>query len=229
MFTIKLADVVIGIDNRYSFVERLCRGYVCESDDVAFAVSVTDAEIAKEQSLGDFPEGYCESICIYRKICERITAHGVFLMHASIIEADGYAYAFSAPSGTGKSTHAAFWRSVLGAQIINDDKPAVRRIKGEFCACGTPFSGKTAQSRAVCVPFGAVVFVTRGETVAVRRLSTDEALYALLSQTLRPTTASSYTQLLDLVSSFLDTVPVYEASVTLDPSCAQQVKEAIGL
>ncbi len=150
-----------------------------------------------------------------------------FLLHASAVELNGEAFAFSAPSGTGKSTHARYWRSELSAQIINDDKPAIRRIDDRFCACGTPFSGKHDDSRNVCVPLKAIVFLRRAEQVQVRRLSMREALYALLNQTVRPNNVSDYDRLLSLLEDMLSLVDVFEAGVPNRPNAAREVYRAV--
>ena len=152
-----------------------------------------------------------------------------FLLHASAVEYNGVAVAFSAPSGTGKSTHSSYWRNKLGARIINDDKPALRRIHGTVCACGTPFSGKCDLSRNVCVPLRAIVFLARAENVCVRRLSTEEALYRILSQTIRPRDEMQYVRLLGLLDELLKQAEVYEAGVPNDPQSALSVKRAIGM
>ncbi len=66
------------------------------------------------------------------------------LLHSSCVVVDGVAYAFSADSGTGKSTHTQLWLKRFGkrAHMLNDDKPALRIIDGKPYACGTPWSGK---------------------------------------------------------------------------------------
>lgn len=66
---------------------------------------------------------------------------GGLMVHSSCVVVDGRAYLFSAPSGTGKSTHTALWLKKLGdrAFILNDDKPAVRYEDGTFYAYGTPW------------------------------------------------------------------------------------------
>lgn len=77
--------------------------------------------------------------------CEYLSSGGSFynqllkfdgmLLHSSAVVMDGYAYLFSAPCGTGKSTHTALWRKVFGedrARILNDDKPALRFEDGRF-------------------------------------------------------------------------------------------------
>ena len=152
-----------------------------------------------------------------------------FLLHSSTVEYNGKAVAFSASSGVGKSTHSAYWRSELGAKIINDDKPAIRLIDDVLYACGTPFSGKEALSRNVCVPLCAIVFLTRSSETSVRRLNAEESLYRLLSQTLRPSDMQQYDRLLQLLERVLTMITIYEASVPNDPHSALDVKTAIGL
>ena len=82
MITISLAGIRVGIDNRFSYIERQCADFRCDGEPIDFTVSVTPEEILEEQKFGAFPDGYCESICLYRHICEKMPSYGVFLMHA---------------------------------------------------------------------------------------------------------------------------------------------------
>ena len=108
MFRIKLAGIPIGIYNRYAYVRRLCSGYET-AETPAFTVRATNAEILAEQDGGPFAPGYCEGLCLYRKICHQLSRYDAFLMHASAVAVDGEAYVFAAPSGTGKTTHTRLW------------------------------------------------------------------------------------------------------------------------
>ena len=66
------------------------------------------------------------------------------LLHSSCVVYEDKAYLFSAPCGTGKSTHTQIWlKRFPGAYILNDDKPAIRIMEDGVYAFGTPFSGKT--------------------------------------------------------------------------------------
>ena len=175
---------------------------------------------------GDELEEYAETaVSFYRQLLD----HDGFLLHSSAVEYNGKAVAFSASSGVGKSTHSSYWRRELGAQIVNDDKPAIRFFDGVPCACGTPFSGKAALSRNVCVPLYSIVFLKRSPETVVRRLTGEEAVYQLLSQTLRPSEVRQYDRLLQLLDRILQLIPVYEAGVPNDPASASEVKSAIGL
>lgn len=47
----------------------------------------------------------CEYSCAGAEFYMKLLKHQGFMIHASAVEKEGKAYLFSAPSGTGKSTH----------------------------------------------------------------------------------------------------------------------------
>ncbi len=49
MFRIRLANLVIGMENKYEYVHWLCRDYETDVGTPDFCVSATEQEIAKEQ------------------------------------------------------------------------------------------------------------------------------------------------------------------------------------
>ena len=116
---LRTADINVEICHRYPYLERLCRDYRADFEHADLTVNVTDREIAREQKnypAGSEPtSGYAEAVCAYRRICLELPRFDAFLLHAAVVEHQGCAYAFAAPSGTGKSTHAALWQSVFGA------------------------------------------------------------------------------------------------------------------
>ena len=222
MFFINLAGIQVGIDNRYPFIERQCRNFLCDGADVAFTVSVTGDEILEEQRFGEFSDGYCESICMYRHICEHMPAYGVFLMHASVIEVDGYAYAFSAPSGTGKSTHTALWlKNIPHARVLNGDKPLLRvEEDGSVTAFGTPWNGKENWGKNISAPLRAVCFLERGLTNTIRRASEEETVMRLAQQLYLRGDRSVVNQSLLLMDTFVRSVPFYVLACNISDEAA---------
>lgn len=150
MFCIQIAEVLIAIKNRYAFTERLCADYIVDTspDDCDISIAATPEEIAAENDeKGSFSPAYCESLALYRKICTRMLDFNAFLFHAAIISYAGRGFAFTAKSGTGKSTHIAQWVRALGERVtvVNGDKPILRWQNGEVAEPpdGTP-SGESA-------------------------------------------------------------------------------------
>ncbi len=143
-----------------------------------------------------------------------------FMLHSSAVAVDGRAYLFSAPSGTGKSTHTSLWRELFGerAQIINDDKPALRIVGGEVIAYGTPWSGKSDLNINVGVPVQGICVLERSIENYIVPLEEDRAIFSILDQTIRPTSPKLMEMLLTLVDRVISTVPVWHmgCNVSLD-------------
>lgn len=136
MFCVQIAEVLVAIENRYAFTERLCADYIVDvlPDKCNFSVSATPEEIAAENSDdGTFSPAYCESLALYRKICTHMLDYDAFLLHAAVVSYAGRGFAFAAKSGTGKSTHVAQWMRALGddVTVVNGDKPILRWRSGE--------------------------------------------------------------------------------------------------
>ena len=222
MFVIELAGIRIRIENRYPFIERQCRGFVCEGEDAVFSVSVTNDEILEEQKHGEFSDGYCESICMYRHICEKLPQYNIFLMHSSVIEVDGYAYAFTAKSGVGKSTHTALWlKNVPHARVLNGDKPLYRLEEdGSLTAFGTPWNGKENWGENISAPLAAICFIERGAENSIRPAEEDDVVNRLMHQLyLRGSRVSVNCQLM-LMDALVRAVPYYVLACNISDEAA---------
>lgn len=227
----RIADLAIEIKARYDFVVRQCSGYLApEGTTPDFTVEVSDA--ALDASYAQAPEmglPYHESLCVYREICKKMLAYGGFLLHAAVIEVDGRAFAFSAPSGTGKSTHIALWRRVLGerVQIINGDKPILRYQDGRFIAYGTPWCGKEGWQRNASAPLTAICFLERSVENRIRRMNSSEAIDHIFHQLLRPKAAAEMEATLSLADSLLREVPIYLLGCNISEDAARLAYETL--
>lgn len=239
MFCVKLAEVLVAIENRYAFTERLCADYIVDvlPDECSFSVSATPEEIAAENSdEGTFSPAYCESLAIYRKICTRMLDFDAFLFHAAVISYERRGFAFAAKSGTGKSTHIAQWMRALGddVTVVNGDKPILRWRDGEgvaeardlrpgaFIAYGTPYCGKESWGQNTSVPLHAVCFIERcepGESDRLSRLEDDGEIVArLMNQILLPKDPVLAVHQLDLLDRLVTGVPFYVLRCTPTPA-----------
>ena len=132
-----------------------------------------------------------------------------FQLHSSAVMLDGKAYLFSAPSGTGKSTHTEKWCRLFGAKLLNDDKPVLRLQEDRWIAYGTPWSGKHDLSTPTGIPLGGIAFLQRAEENRIRRLDAQEAVSLIISQTMRYLNAQQMTLQLALLDKLLQQVPVW--------------------
>lgn len=140
----------------------------------------------------------------------QLLRHDGMMLHASAVVVDGYAYLFSGPCGMGKSTHAAMYKKAFpDATIINDDKPALRRIDGTWYAFGTPWCGKDGINVNTSAPLAGICFLRRGDTL-LRRITALEAIPQFLKQTGGRNNAQNAQLLMGFLDDLLRKVPVFE-------------------
>ena len=194
MIVIKIADLPIGIDNRFSHIETLASEYLTDQSPV-FTVSVTDSEIEEERTISgtSYGDGYYESIVAYRKIAEVLPDYDAFVFHGSVISMGEKAYVITANSGVGKTTHTRLWLDVFSEQadILNGDKPIIRLIDGKPFACGTPWKGKEAYGKNAMLVVGGIAFLSRSETNKAEIISPAEAATRFMSQIYLPKKSKS--------------------------------------
>ncbi len=158
---------------------------------------------------------------------QELLKHEGFQLHASAVALDGRAYLFSAPSGTGKSTHTQRWCRMFGARYINDDKPALRCVQGQWMVYGTPWSGKHDLSSPEGVPLGAIAFLERGEENRISLERPEDAVPLLFSQCVRSLSADRMERQLALTDRLLGQIPFYHFWSRDDDESALCSKEAM--
>lgn len=230
METFDIAKLKVQFDARGELLHARTRAYLCAPTDTPDMV-LRLPESFFEQKHKAFPQltlDECRYVWTGEAFYARLLQFSGLLMHASCVEKDGFAYLFSAKSGTGKSTHTALWlKAFEGCRILNDDKPAVRKIDGTFCACGTPFSGKFDISANVQAPIRALVFLERGAENAIKPIPAARAIPLFLSQTLRPPQKEKMAQMLDLLGELLERVPTFLLTCNMDISAAHTAFDGI--
>ncbi|MDD7771267.1 MAG: hypothetical protein PT958_00655 [Firmicutes bacterium] len=221
MLTIDVAGLHIGIDNRYPYLERQCRDYL-GSKTPDFTVSATEAQLDEELRFGAHSRGYLESICVYREIARRLPDYGAFVMHAAVVEKDGVAYAFTAPSGTGKTTHLRLWLEQFPQAVtLNGDKPILRRMSRGFCACGTPWTGREKLGCNRIAPLGGICFLHRGEENKIRPVQGGQMLQEMMRQVYLPHQEELIDRLFPLLDELMTTVPLFTMECNMEPQAAQ--------
>lgn len=227
MFKYKIADVVFTAELNYEYVKRVCKDYEYDGDEEpAFHAAITQADIDFEKSKSEdvFPDPYFESLALFRKLCNyALKEVDGIIFHSSAIMVDGKAYLFTAPSGTGKSTHARLWREMLGdrAVMINDDKPIIRYIDGKFYVYGTPWNGKHGLGTNARAEIKAICKIYQAKENVIKKATAGEMLMTVLNQTLRPEDESDMDKLLTLIDKMLRQVGIYVLGCNISKEAAE--------
>lgn len=230
METFDIAKLKVQMDARGELLYARTRAYLCEPTDTPdMVLNLPEAFFkAKHEAFPQLTLDECRYVWTGEAFYAKLLRFSGLLMHASCVEKDGFAYLFSAKSGTGKSTHTNLWRKAFpDCRILNDDKPAVRKIDGTFCACGTPFSGKFDISVNAQSPVRALVFLERGAQNSIQPIPAAKAIPLFLSQTLRPPKKEDMAQMLDLLGDLLENVPAFLLTCNMDISAAHTAYDGI--
>jgi hypothetical protein len=116
------------------------------------------------------------------KAYDILLERNAFTLHASLVEREGRALLFSAPSGTGKSTQAHFWRDERGCRIINEDRVILFKERDTFFATGCWAMGSAAYTDSVILPVDAVVLLSQGPENVAKPLPPSEFLRRTIPQ-----------------------------------------------
>lgn len=145
------------------------------------------------------------------------------LIHASTVLYNGYGYAFTAKSGTGKSTHTGLWiKHIPGSELMNDDNPIIRVIGDKSFIYGSPWSGKTPCYRQVKAPLGALTRIDRALQNSVEKLHPIEAFASLLpSCSNMKWDKEIFNGICDTVTKVVESTPVYTLHCLPDKEAAE--------
>lgn len=208
---ILLSGLKIKIEHKYDFMTSFCKKYIADFDTADIYASAEENAVLKEkEAVPAAPIEVCESLCIYRDIAEQLPEYNRFVFHGAAIEYGENAYLFTAPSGTGKTTHINLWRQYLGdrVKIINGDKPIIN-VADSPMVYGTPWAGKEGLHRNASAPLKAICILKQGKTNSIKMLNTNDAINHLMRQVYLPKNAMALSKTLQLLGDMLQKAQVY--------------------
>lgn len=214
-FCMRVADLAVRVSPLHAMVGCLCKDYVVDAPlAVDFEIGATQADIDFERDMATegtaWTDAYLETLAVQRAIANRLPERHRLLVHGAVIEFERRAYLFTAPSGTGKSTHIRLWRQYLGdaVRVINGDKPFVRIPdcrEEPPVVYGTPWAGKEGWQCNSSAPLAGIVLLSRSEPGAssIRLASAALNIDKIMRQVYFPPDAGAAALTLDLLDAML--------------------------
>lgn len=230
----QIAGIKYEIEYKYPYIEKKFKDYLIEkvekSDDV-YQISYTDEDFERwmNEDLNIKEPAYIEFSCIMEKIASDLPNHDMLLMHGATIEYNGKAYVFTAPSGTGKSTHIKLWREHLGDKInvINGDKPEVSFKDGKVYMHGAPWCGKEGWQINTSAPLAGVCLVERGEENKIEQIHPGENIEFFITQLYLVDEPGYLVKVVDLFKKMAEAVPFYRLQCDISKEAAKCSFEAM--
>ena len=214
---------------RHGFID--CKNYMAHFNEPDFIVSASNEEILKraisiignerlkELSPFDIELGDIESMIVHQKIADKMLQYNVILMHGAAIAVNNKCFIFTAPSGTGKTTHILNWLKLYPDTIIvNGDKPLIDLDKK--IVYGTPWSGKEKMNTNCSVPLTGIVKLERGTENSLTKVEFKHMLPTLLQQSYLPDDVTLYHKAIRLIGECND-IPCYNLICNMDVDSAK--------
>ena len=230
-FIVGLADKYIEINSVYDALRNFFKDYLVTDVTPDFSVSLNQEDISAEQEVtseNQFSPTYLETLALLRKLAEILPSHNRILMHGASISYNEHAYLFTAPSGTGKSTHIRLWKKYLGddVKIVNGDKPFIS-LEDEPVIYGSPWAGKENWHRNCKMPLKGICFVQRGTTNSIRRIEASDCLSLLFKQVYLPADTLAAGITLELAEMIITKVPLYVLTCDMSEDAVRCSFEAL--
>ncbi|MBR4961095.1 MAG: hypothetical protein IKY52_09380 [Clostridia bacterium] len=174
-FEVEYPDTANENDNCAAFLSGEMPDYriqLCIRDDISPGNSCVQTGNVITKFMKSIPDTGINtaSVLAGSKAAFLFLNHDAFILHASYIVHNGQAILFTAPSGTGKSTQADYWKDERGAEIINGDRVLVTRRNGQFYANGIYASGTSGICKNHTAPIRAIVLLEQGESNTVNAI-----------------------------------------------------------
>ena len=233
-FVMEIAGVAIGVQPLFQSTREYCKPFLTHREP-EFFVNMPEEDLAYEQILLDqeaveqglkfrkFPEPFLERSIIQRRVADDLVGRNILMLHGSTVAVDGFAYLFTAPCGTGKSTHTRLWRELFGqrAVMVNDDKPFLQMTSNGVLAYGSPWSGKHGLSSNLCVPLRGICSLHRGKENAIQPADAGSLMELLRREAHIPADEALEQKAYALVEQVARSVPLWTMSCNKELAAAQ--------
>jgi hypothetical protein len=234
----QIADVAISVQPMFETTMEYCRSYLSEKEP-EFCLQIRPEDLISEQKVLEqeaieqslkirkFKDPFLERSAIQRRVADLLLKHDILMLHGSTVAVDGKAYLFTAPCGTGKSTHTRLWREVFGdrAVMVNDDMPFLRMTADAVLTYGSPWSGKHGLATNICVPLQGICLLHRGANNEIHLVENLD----LNQQAHMPDDPILHEKAMQLLDQLRRSVPLWEMYCNKEPEAAKIAHTAMSL
>ena len=216
-------DVTFEVETPFELADKNnCSSFVTENEtDYLIRITPTDSESEIKEQIrreGNVIRRFIKtkyavsqniaSILASSEAAFLFPKHDAFILHASYIIIGRKAILFTAPSGTGKSTQARFWRDERGAEIVNGDRVLVTRRNGVFYANGIYACGTSGICHNRTAPIAAVILLEQGDENVQSKIASRKLFLRILCEcSYDMKDLEQYEKITELVSDMINSLP----------------------
>jgi hypothetical protein len=231
-----IADFHIKWNCYYEGVEKYLFEYLNTEfiNGLEFTTDFSDiqAEINVDISSYKSPLPYLEYISILRKLAGCLPEYNAFVLHSACFDVDGVGVAFSAHSGTGKTTHMRLWQELLGDKmvVVNGDKPIVRFFEDEPetpYAYGTPWNGKEKLGCNMRTKLKHICFIERSEKNYVEPIGKADVIDRIFNQVYQPRDPMAVINTMKLIDRLLSCCNLWIIHCNMEKEAAEIAYKSI--
>lgn len=148
------------------------------------------------------------------------------MLHCAYVLYQNQALLFCAPSGTGKSTQAAFWHQVRRSDTINEDRAIIGKSHGRYYAHGCWAMGHGDVCRNVSAPVRAIILLGQGKKNHVYRLHAVDAITRIIPQCSFDDRSNIQCQkIIEIVADMISCIPVWGYDCINNESSVEELEK----
>lgn len=147
------------------------------------------------------------------------------MLHCSYVLYQNQALLFCAPSGTGKSTQASFWRKLRGSETVNEDRAIIGKYHGRYYAHGCWAMGHGDVCRNVSAPVRAIILLGQGKN-HVYRLHAVDAITRIIPQCSFDDQSNIQCQkIIEIAADMISCIPVWGYDCINNESSVEELEK----
>ena len=180
--------------------------------------------------LKEFQNSFSESQNTFSHIGfeELLIRKNAIVLHASLIESEYGGILFTGPSGIGKSTQADMWEKYEKVEILNGDRPILKKENENWKVYGSPYAGSSDYYVNKSTNVKAIIVLEQSKTCSIERLKNSRAFLKLYSGMIVNTWRPDFVErVVDLTKDLIEQVPVYLLKCTPDYEAVKMLKSVL--